>query len=97
VLRVQRWIKRTGELREAEKEYRLARHRAQNESAMSDSDQSSNFRDHISDGYGAPTLRAYGYPMPEKRKDRIRNWMSPGSRHKKKKQARQAAEASDKE
>lgn len=35
-LRVRRWIKRTGELREAEKEYRSARHRAQDEDAMSD-------------------------------------------------------------
>jgi hypothetical protein len=63
---------------------------------MSDSDQSSNFRDHISDGYAASTLKAYGFPMAEKKKNRIHNWMSPSSRHRKQ-QARQAAQVSDKE
>ena len=98
VLRVRRWIKRTGELREAEHECRSILHRAQNEHAMSDkSSQSSNFRDHISYGYGASTIRAYGCPVAEKRKDRIHNWMSPSSLQKRKQQVKQAAEASDEE
>ncbi|GAB7329075.1 hypothetical protein MBLNU13_g00912t1 [Cladosporium sp. NU13] len=96
-LRVRRWIKRTGELREAENEYRSARHRAQNEHAMNDSDQSSNFRDNISDGYGANTLKAHGYPMAEKKRHRIQSWMSPSSRRRRKQQVRQSSGASDKE
>lgn len=98
VLRVRRMIKRTGEIQEAEDGYRSLLHRAQNEDAMSEqSDQSSNFRDHISDSYGASTLKGYGFPMAEKRRDRVHNWMSPSSLHKNKQEVRQAAETSDNE
>lgn len=77
-LRVRKMIERTCEFREAEDEYRSILHRAKDDHAISESDQSSNFRDRESDGYGASALKSMGYPLAEKRKNCVREWMSGG-------------------
>lgn len=96
-LRVRKMIERTGKLREAQDEYRSILHHAQDDRAISESDQSSNFRDHGSDGYGTSTLRRIGYPMKAKKKNRVHSWMGSTSRRKQKEQNRQDAQASSKE
>lgn len=96
-LSVRKMIQRTGEFREAEDEYRSILHRAQDDHAISESDQSSNFRDRESDGYGASALKSMGYPLAEKRKNCVREWMSGGPRRRMAQQIGQDAEAADKE
>jgi hypothetical protein len=96
-LRVRKMIQRTGEFREAEDEYRSILHRAQNDHAISESDQSSNFRDHESNGYGASSLRSMGYPIAQERKDRVHDWMVGGLRRRKPQLDGQPAEASEEE
>jgi hypothetical protein len=51
-------------------------HRAQDEGAVHENDQASNFRDHPRDGYSELRLRDYGYPMPQKKGAYVRAWMA---------------------
>lgn len=74
--RARRMNRRTQELRSAEIEYKSILHRAQDASAINESEQSSNFRNRFNDGYRASTLMRYGYPMAEKRKREVDDWMS---------------------
>ena len=95
--RFRRMKRQTQEVRAAEIEYRSVSHRAQDARAISESDQSSNFQDHASDGYGAYTLRLMGYPMGEKRDNRVRDWMDGKTQRMKTPQVAQDAGAAEKE
>lgn len=66
---------RTREFRTAQAEYRVILHQAQDERAISESEQSSNLRDHSSDGYSPSTLQEYGWPISEKKEAYVQGWM----------------------
>ena len=90
-----RMKRRTQEVRDAELEYRSVLRRAQNARAISESDQSSNFQDHESDGYSDATLKLFGYPMPTRKKQRVHKWIENMSQSGKEQQVRAARQGSD--
>jgi hypothetical protein len=85
----------TQEVRDAKLEYRSVLRRAQNARAISESDQSSNFQDHESDGYNSATLKMFGYPMLAKREQRVHRWIDNMSQSGKGQQLRAARQGSD--
>lgn len=87
--------RQTQEVRDAELEYRSVLRRAQNARAISESDQSSNFQDHESDGYSNATLRLFGYPMAAKKKQRVHQRIDNVSQSGKRQQVRAARQGSD--
>lgn len=93
--RFRRMKRLTQEVRDAELEYRSVLRRAQNVHAISESGQSSNFRDHKSDGYSDATLRVFGYPMHARRKHRVHKWVDDMLQSGKGQQARAARQGSD--
>jgi hypothetical protein len=82
-------------VRDAELEYRSVLRLAQNARAISESDQSSNFQDHESDGYRSAELKLYGYPMPAKKKHRVDKWIDNMPQSGKVQHARAARQGSD--
>jgi hypothetical protein len=83
------------EVRDAELEYGSVLRRAQNARVISESDQSSNFQDHESDGYNSATLKMFGYPMLAKREHRVHRWIDKMSQSGKGQQLRAARQGSD--
>jgi hypothetical protein len=68
-------IERTREVRTAHEEYHSFLHDAQDEGAINDVDQWQNFKDHASDGYSDESLRLQGFPMSEKKEERVDKWV----------------------
>ena len=93
--RFRRMKRLTQEVRDAELEYRSVLRRAQNARTISESDQSSNFQDHESDGYSDATLKLFGYPMPTRKKQRVHKWIENMSQSGKGQQVRADRQGSD--
>lgn len=93
--RFRRMKRLTQEVRDAELEYRSVLRRAQNARAISESDQSSNFQDHDSNGYSDATLKLFGYPMPTRKMQRVHKWIENMSQSGKEQQVRAARQGSD--
>lgn len=81
VARVQKMILQTRKVQVAEEEHGSVLRNAQNEGAISDENQWQNFKDHESDGYSDATLERQGCPMPEKKDERVDEWIADVTLH----------------